>query len=293
VHMPWTQKWTDGLTYAATSTGFTWDEARSNFRWEGQFWIYEREYLSNTGSPTQRWNMRREFTGKKQRQRELYFSGADKKFHLKGAQEGWLEAGHVVSDSKDLEFRWWDSKGDGYLDTVEVFRGNALEPSRIAHFRPQAEMVPLDPSSMAIKYQNVLANVIHDDESVIDAMRAVISDGTGDKFHDAFQSADSVERKRYCLDVERELLYLDVRELLEKAQAQSPYATANVNAKQFRNPAPGNAKTGYTLGDSLGYWESVRLLHAMDDAYANGEFDKVVAYLGRIDHEGKVRTDAQ
>jgi hypothetical protein len=289
VHMPWTQKWSAATTYSASATGFTWDEARSNFRWEGQFWIYEREYLSNTGSPTQRWNMRREFTDNEQQHRELYFSGADEKFHLKGAREGWLEAGHLVSDDKDLEFRWWDSKGDGYLDIVEVFRGDATKPSRTAHFRPQAMPVRLDPASLAIKYQDAMAKAIHEDESLIDALQKVVSNSLAEKYRKASQAADSVERKRYCLDIARELLYLDVRDLVEKAQSQNPYSTAHVDAKQFRNPSPGDVKTGYTLGDSLRYWESVRTLHAMDEAYANGEFDKVQTYLNRIDHDGEVR----
>ena len=51
-----------GMNYPARETGFTWDESRSVWRWEGEFWIFERVYLSNTGGPTERWNMRREFS---------------------------------------------------------------------------------------------------------------------------------------------------------------------------------------------------------------------------------------
>jgi hypothetical protein len=51
IHMPWAAGWKPALRYPADAIGFTWDEARTRFRWEGQFWIYERDYLSNTGSP--------------------------------------------------------------------------------------------------------------------------------------------------------------------------------------------------------------------------------------------------
>ena len=37
---------TSAMHYPAQQTGFTWDEARTVFRWEGQFWIYEREYYA-------------------------------------------------------------------------------------------------------------------------------------------------------------------------------------------------------------------------------------------------------
>jgi hypothetical protein len=128
VHMPWSVRWAPALIYPSSATGFSWDEAHANYRWEGQFWIYEREYLSNTGSPTQRWNMRREYTAARQAGPHLYFSAADQRFHLRGAQEAWLEAGHLVNDAKDLEFRWWDDRGDGVLDSVEVYRGDSTTP---------------------------------------------------------------------------------------------------------------------------------------------------------------------
>ncbi len=78
----WKQGVAVGMRYPARETGFTWDESRSVWRWEGEFWVYERIYLSNTGGPTQRWNMRREYSGKSSSQRRIYYSEADKRYHL-------------------------------------------------------------------------------------------------------------------------------------------------------------------------------------------------------------------
>jgi len=292
VHMRWAQRWTAAMTYPTSATGFSWDEARTNFRWEGQFWIYEREYLSNTGSPTQRWNMRREYTSKASSSRQLYFSPVDQRFHLRGAQEAWLESGHIVSDEKDLEFRWWDSDGDGLLDTVEVFRGNATEPSRVAHFNPHATAVHLDVPLLAKLYNNkMIPAAIANDQSLIQAMQLVVSDSTAEKYEKAAGESDSQERRRYCLDIARELLYLRVRDLLTNREKGSVYSSAEVDAKRFRDPAVGSHESGYTLGDSLEYWKAARLLHDMDAAYADGQFAKVGALLAHLDGERKRQGD--
>lgn len=293
IHMPWTARWSAALNYPASSIGFSWDEARSNFRWEGQFWIYERAYLSNTGSPTQRWNMRREYTSAKQNGPHLYFSAADQRYHLQGAQEAWLEAGHLVNDAKDLEFRWWDSRGDGHLDSVEVYRGDATAPARVAHFNPQVNSAALNLNALAQEYSGkILPRAIEADGKLIDAMHRIVEDATAKKYQDAAVKADSLERRRYCLDIARELLYLDVRNLLEHYQAMNPYDSADANAKRFRDPAPGDTAHGYTLGDSLAFWVSVRLLRTMDQAYADGDFSRVTRMMAKVDRKGGLHVDA-
>jgi len=291
IHMPWSSRWSTAVNYPATSTGFSWDEARSNFRWEGQFWIYERDYLSNTGSPTQRWNMRREYTAKLTAKRELYFSTADQRLHMYGAQEGWMEAGHLVSDDDDLEFRWWSSKNDGYLDTIEVYRGGSVEPSRVAHFDPKPRPENLDPMALSRLYNGiVLPKAIHDDQSVIEALHRLVADPKAEKYERAADDATSQERKRYCLDIARELLYLRVRDLLMHKQSMDLYPNAAVDQKRFRDPAPGTKADGYTLGDTLEFWNEVRFLHRIDVAYAQGQFDAVVKMLSQVMTDGKVKS---
>ena len=291
VHMPWQARWNAALVYPAAATGFSWDEARTNFRWEGQFWIYERAYLSNTGSPTERWNMRREFSSAPSTRREMYFSAADGRFHLKGAQEGWLEAGHLVSDGKDLEFRWWDTDGDGYLDTVEVYRGNSTTPSRVSHFNPRATPAPLVPAELAQNYnRKVLPQSIAADTAVIAALKSITSDATAEKYEQAAAAAP-IERKRYCLDIARELLYLRVRDLLLAQETAFPYPAGRANEKRFRDPAPGDA-SGYTLGDTLQFWSRVRLLHQLDDEYSSGNFKQFISTLTQFASEPRPHVQA-
>lgn len=282
IHMPWSARWTPALNYPAAETGFTWDEARTNFRWEGQFWIYERDYLSNTGAPTQRWNMRREYSAKPSTHREIYFSVADQRFHLKGAQEAWLEVGHIASNKKDLEFRWWDSTGSGYLDTVEVYRGNDTKPARVAHFDPRAVPASLVPAELTATYGRALPAAIAADEAILAQMKQLTSDADADAWEHAAEQANSLERRRYCLDIARELLYLHLRDRTLAAEAALPYPEASPDEKRYRDPAPGSVATGYTLGDSLHFWSQVRLLHHLDQLYADGQFAQLASALAEV-----------
>src|SRR6185437_5854223 len=131
IRMDWKSGLQHALNYPAAVTGFSWDEARGVHRWEGEFWIYERRILANTGGPNERWNMRREFLGTPTSHRQLYYSGVDKRYHLRGASEMWLEVGHVVDDKKDLEIRAYDTNHDGFLDTWKVFQTGQATPVRV------------------------------------------------------------------------------------------------------------------------------------------------------------------
>lgn len=288
VHMSWALHWTPAIEYPAEQTGFTWDEARTNFRWEGQFWIYEREYLSNTGSPTERWNMRREFSPCPSNRRELYFSRADDRYHLKGALEGWLEVGHLLDENKDLELRWWDSSGLGYLDTLEVYRGISTDPVWVQHFDPQPQRTVLDVSTLAKQYNGtVLPKSIAINREVIASLKQHVSDTLAANYEQAAARADSLERRRYCLDISRLLYYLRLREMVMAEEASNPYAGRPVDQPRFRDPSPESANGGanaYTLGDSERLWFLVRTLHHLDEEFANGEFTSFRATLAQLGH---------
>jgi hypothetical protein len=274
IHMPWSAHWFPTLHYAADQIGFTWDEARMHYRWEGQFWIYEREYLSNTGGPNERWNMRREYDGKPGTKPSIYFSGADRRYHLRGAQEGWMEVGHIVDDNKDLELRWWDSRGDGYLDTLEVYRGESTVPVWLEHFDPKPRPVTLDVNALASEYNGkVLLDAIAEDRATIAALKQRVSDALAAKYEQAAaDSTNEPERERFCLDIANLLYYLKLRDLARSAEATNPYAAGQADAKRYRDPQSGDAAPGgYTLGDSVAYWTIARVLHRLDQQFANGE----------------------
>jgi hypothetical protein len=274
VHMPWSARWTPALHYSADQLGFTWDEGRMHFRWEGQFWIYEREYLSNTGSPNERWNLRREYNDRPGSQPAIYFSEADLRYHLLGAQEAWMEVGHIVGDAKDLELRWWSSKNDGHLDMLEVYRGDSTTPAWVQPFDSHAKAVALDVNALASVYNGrVLPQAIAEDHATIAALKQYVSDPRAEAYEEAAVSAaDEPERARFCLDIARMLYYLKLRERALAAEAAGPYPSGHADAAHYRDTKPkGNARGSYTLGDSVAYWMIARTPHQLDQQFANGD----------------------
>lgn len=283
IRINWKQGWSPGVHYPATQTGFTWDEARSVWRWEGQFWIYERAYLSNTGGPTQRWNMRREYSSRPSNERRIYYSEADQRYHLLGAEQGWLEVGHLVNDRKDLEFRWFDQNGDGYLDTVEVYRPGSLLPVRVSHFDPRAHPVGLSVESLAKEYnEKVLPEAIASDQRFIKALKTVASDPLAQQYETLAAKADMPERQRYCLDIARELDFLKVRDTVLASLARLPYPNGTMDPAKSKSQEPGSAKSGYSLGDSMRFWNLTLLLRKFGDQYADGQLDEAARTLAEI-----------
>ncbi len=280
----WKQGVEVGMTYPARETAFSWDESRSVWRWEGQFFIFERIYLSNTGGPTQRWNMRREYSGRPSVQRQIYYSEADRRYHLEGAKEGWMEAGHLVNQQKDLEFRWWDKDGDGRLDTVEVFRPDNPVPVRVSRFDPRARAVALNRDAMTSEYNGkILPEAIAENKRLLAALGKVAQDATADAYVAEAGKAERTERQRYCLDIARELLYLKVRDTLWARNGSGPYPNSPADRTKYKAMEAGSKEKGYSLGDSLRYWELARKIEHFNDAYAEGKFSDAAKLLEGIE----------
>jgi len=272
------------MSYPAKQTGFSWDEARSVFRWEGQFWIFEREYMPNTGGPVMRWNMRREYSPDAASTRKLYYSGVDKRYHLQGAHEGWLEIGHLVNETKDLEFRYFDSDGDGYLDTTQVFEATNPVPVRVSRVRDvRPHPVTLKREAMQDEYNNrILPAAIHDDEVLIGVLKKRVQPPLAAAYETEAGKAESAERKRFCLDVAREFYFLRARDLFYARNASNPYLNHPPAKNGSRTFTTGSADGGYTLGDTLAYWKIARLIESFATAYDNGEIPAAADRAGEL-----------
>jgi hypothetical protein len=281
VRIPASEGMSVALHYPAQQTGFTWDEARTVFRWEGQFWIYEREYMPNTGGPTERWNMRREYSANPSSERKLYYSAIDKRYHLLGATEGWMEAGHIVNTQKDLEFRFFDSDHDGYFDTTEVFKPSDPVPVRVSRVKdPQVSPVTLDRQWLQADYNGrVLPSAIRENERLIRSLKAISSDPLAAQYEAEASRSGSLERKRYCLDIARELYFLKVRDALYSKNAAGPYPKLGPAPRAYRALQDGPADGGFTLGDSLRFWEMARNIEQIVEAYNVGQYERVAALI--------------
>ncbi len=284
VRLPASQGVSAALRYPAQQTGFTWDEARTVFRWEGQFWIYQREYMPNTGGPTERWNMRREFSETPSSERKLYYSAIDKRYHLLGAREGWIEVGDLVNKQKDLEFRFFDSDHDGYFDTTEVFQPSNPVPVRVSRVNdPLATPVKLDRQWLQADYNNrVLPSAIRENERLIEALQTLTSDSLAAQYQAEAMKSDRLERRRYCLDIARELYFLKARDALYARNAAGPYPRLEAAARSQRILDRGPIDGGFTLGDSLDFWSTARQIEAFVETYNLGRYEKAAALIETI-----------
>lgn len=283
VRMDWKYAVQHSLAYPADQTGFTWDEAHEVYRWEGQFWIYERRILANTGGPIHRWNMRREFMGTKSSRRELYYSGVDKRYHLRGASEMWIEVGHIVNDGKDMEIRAYDTDHDGYLDTWEVFRTGESKPVRVTHVsNPQATRVVLDRDAMMKQYNgHILPNAIAEDERLIGIMRAGASSEFGAKYERAAEQSEIPERRRYCLDIARELYFENTLDALYRKNPAEYYKPSVGGTQSNQQNSNGNGQ-GYDIQDTVSYWKKAAEIESFVEAYGKGRYDDAGRILGAL-----------
>lgn len=278
IRLPRSEALSVATHYPAQQTGFSWDEARTVFRWEGQFWIYERDYMPNTGGPTMRWNMRREYSPKFSRERQLYYSAIDKRYHLLGAREGWLEVGHLVTATKDLEFRYFDSDGDGYFDTWEVFEGSDPVPVRRSHTNDaRVRLVSLSRELLRNEYNiQILPSAIADDQRLISVLKKVVNIPLAAQYEREAEKTEDAERRRYCLDVARELYFIQARDSFYARNAAGPYSTLGPAPKSERLMTMGPVDGGFTLGDTLTFWRNAKKIDQFVDAYANGKTDEAV-----------------
>ncbi len=283
VRIPWNKELPVALHYPAQETGFTWDEARSVDRWEGQFWIYERRLLYNTGGPIHRWNMRREYSSRPEAERQLYYSNVDKRYHLLGASEGWLEVGHLVGNKKDMEIRSFDSNGDGYFDTWEVFVADNPTPVRVTRvLNVETQPVPLKPDFLTQDYyQRVLPEAIAEDQQLIAEMKKFVTVPLAAEYEAAAATATMAESRRYCLDIARELYFLQTRDALNARNASGNYPSLPAGTQRptlLRGPIDGR----YTVPDTLAFWKLALQIRVFADHYGEGRFAQALRDLKEI-----------
>ncbi|HEY3453562.1 MAG TPA: hypothetical protein VGK64_03105, partial [Bryobacteraceae bacterium] len=200
--------------------------------------------------------------------RSLYYSDVDKRYHLLGATEGWLEVGHLVNNAKDLEFRYFDSDGDGYLDTTQVFARTNPVPVRTSHVTDlRARPVTLTPESMQAEYNTrILPSAIQQDQALIAALKETANVPLAAAYEAEAEKADSAERRRYCLDIARELYFLAARDAFYSRNAAGPYPRLN----SAKRGTPG----GYTMGDTLSYWSNAKLIERFVASYGDGRLQE-------------------
>jgi len=273
--------------YPATQTGFTWHEQHDDtisighgeqkdddYRWEGVFWIWERRLMGNTGGPGQKWNVRREWSDRPADRRELYYSEVDRRIHLVGAREGWIQVGHFGGLDALGEVRMLDSDGNGYFDRWEVYEAGNPVPLRVTTVRDEkVRRVPFDYEKLHAFYTTeVLPAAMQANEKLLAALSDVYAFDAPPALQAATQTGTATER-RYAQDVLREMHYRELRQHFT-AKAHAIIAAAKMDdLRQVKKGKMDTTENSHTA------WRIIRTLQDLDVAYGEGDVDCVYGLL--------------
>ena len=265
--------------YEARETGFTWHEnaddtiaigygkrAQDDFRWEGVFWIWERRFMENTGGPCQKWNVRREYSTTPAGRRELYYSGVDRRIHLKHAQEGWIQVGRFAGLGSLGEIRMFDTNANGYFDRWEYDFGAWRRVAAVSD--EKAEEVPWDYEAVSTRYtRDVLPGAMDVNSRFMAAMAAVHPFEAPSELEQALENP-SANRRRYAQDVLRELHYADFFTHWSAVAADVLAGQRMDDLGRLNAPARASRPTSQTA------WDLRRLLSRIDHLYGRGELEE-------------------
>lgn len=300
--VPWKDMRAVADTYPARETGFTWHEnfddttaigfadyKLEDWRWEGVFWVWERRFMENTGGPNQKWNVRREWMGKPAAKRELYYSEVDKRIHLFGAEEGWIQIGNFSGLGVIGEIRMFDTDRNGYFDRWETYRAGSPIPVRVACVSDErARRLDFDLEKLSSFYlDEVLPKAREANEKLMAAMsklrRFSLPDGL-----EAAMNAGPENYRRYAQDVARELQYLDLREYFgTQANAILLADSADKSGREFAGDLRWLKRGGtpdplVATANSHTAWKLALILKDLDIAYGRGDDEAVIRALEEI-----------
>lgn len=284
-------------SYPAAQTGFSWHEygdgavalgaaphAEEDRRWEGVFWTWNRRIMQNTGGPTQYYNIRREFRPTPSERRELYYSGVDRRIHLKGATEGWLRIGHFGAADAWGELRYFDTDQDGYFDRWETYRSGNPVPVRVDTVAGTRNRdLPADWNQIEQFYTHeVLPEAIRANETLMAVMRRLADFTVPKKLASALAAAACDGERRYVLDVIRESQFLDLRDKLRTRSLESFEAVGESlpQGPQWNRSDPEARRAIWARSSEA--WAFARTLSALEVAYGQGRYDEAARLLDRL-----------
>jgi hypothetical protein len=239
--------------------------------------------MPNTGGPGQKWNVRREWSDKPADRRRLYYSGIDRRIHLFGAREGWIQIGHFAGLPDAGELRMYDTDGNGYFDRWEVYHPTMMDtPIRVTTVLDEkARPLPSDFEALSRFYtQEVLPEALAANERFNAALDRISLEEWNEtkELRELVQATRSGPGgyRRYAQDVLREWHYLQMRRDLA-ARAQKVLGNSKMDDLRPSKQADRQGKP-----NSATAWRLLRTLQDLDAAYGQGEFDRGVEILNQI-----------
>ncbi len=188
-----------------TKLHLTWDENDNNVdprpgqmhfeRWEGVL-NHGNDYMPQIGGPScGPYNKRNEIDMDASGGMLLYFSPADRRIHLYGAEIGWIEADYDYDGTVDLIVRMKDLDGNGFFDVWEYdVDADGVVDRSVAVSNDRCELLPFRYDALHRAYNPLLAQSLEADSVIVNVMKTLLT-----KTDDPFIPDDIETYYRTCL----------------------------------------------------------------------------------------------
>jgi hypothetical protein len=146
-----------------------------NERWEGVL-NHPNEFFPQVGGPScGPFNKRNEVDGDNSGGFKLYRAAVDRRWHLFGAEVGWIKADYDYDGKPDMEIRFEDRDGDGFFDIWEYDVDGDGNYERVCRLEnDEARLVMFDYDTLHQAYVRELGTVIEENQRLIEALKAAL-----------------------------------------------------------------------------------------------------------------------
>jgi hypothetical protein len=144
-------------------------------RWEGVLNTPNDFFPQVGGPPCGPFNKRNEVDSDNSGSFQFYRSPVDRRWHLFGAEVGWIKTDYDYDGKPEMEIRFEDTDVDGFFDWWRYDLdgdGKYEREYRLADDR--AYLVPFDYDALRQAYLSDLAKIVEDNQRLIEALKAAL-----------------------------------------------------------------------------------------------------------------------
>jgi len=233
---------------------FCWDEIDNNVatfdrlertheRWEGVGGYGGSVSYGNFSEGNKRWERDGDYSGKM----ELYYSPVDRRIHLRGAEQGVLNADYDFDNRIDSKITYTDMDKDGFFDTWAYDADADGKPERTYRADPRAAPMHHRDPELTRVYRTAVAEALDQNQRIIEAMKRALGNQARSEVEDWFINRRpqgfcnpekllwSDEATRYYQDLIREELFTRLlaaigsgRAKLDRARLETAYSRGDL-----------------------------------------------------------------